>query len=59
MASKPRLTSVERKNRKEIRELIREAKQLAQSYRAGCVVSTARLLDDLARVAELYLKGLK
>ena len=36
--------------------MIRDAKRLAQSYRAGCIVSTARLLDDLARVAERYLE---
>lgn len=56
MANPKHLTSVERKKRKEMRTMIRDAKRLAQSYRAGCIVSTARLLDDLARVAERYLE---
>lgn len=46
--------------REKIEELIRDAKGLAESYRRSTVVhnmeGTARLLDDLANVAEEYLK---
>ena len=61
MATKPHLTAVERKKRKEIRELIREARGLARVCRSHTVsqMSPARLLDDLARVAEEYLKEVK
>ena len=61
MATKPRLTA-QRKRRREIRELIRDARMSAKTYREeGCrmiwQVDNAQLLDDLAKVAELYLKG--
>lgn len=59
MATKPRLTAVQRKSRKEVRGLIRDAREEARDCRASFLGDTARLLDDLADIAEKYLKGLK
>ena len=56
---KPRLTAVERKRRKEIRGLIQRAKESASHSRLYGMEISARLLDDLADVAEKYLGGLK
>lgn len=59
-STKPRLTAVERARRKEIRELIRKAREVAVHLRSvNLYMDYARLLDDLAGVAEKYLKGLK
>jgi len=45
--------------RKKIEALIRDAKETAERYRLQHLLNTANLLDDLADVAEKYLKGLK
>ena len=60
-STKPHLIAVERARRKKIRELIREARGLARVCRSHTVsqMSPARLLDDLADVAEKYLKDMK
>ena len=59
MASTKRLTAVQRARRKKITALIRAARATAK---AQCLIARAgfaQLLDDLADVAEQYLKGLK
>lgn len=59
MASPKPLTAIERVRRKKIRAMIRESREAARNYQLQCRLQTARLLDDLAGVAELYLKGAK
>ena len=59
MAKYKPLTAAQRKSRKEIREHIRDGRKAARNYQYQCRLQTARLLDDLANVAEKYLKGLK
>lgn len=56
MTTKPRLTAVERKGRKEIKALIREARIIAEKRRSYNYCEIARVLDDLADLAEKYLK---
>lgn len=58
MATKP-LTAVQRRERKKIQVLIRDARRMAKESRSHCILSTAQFLDNLADVAEQYLKGLK
>jgi len=67
MAKYKPLTAAQRKERKEIRELIRKARDITKIYHSrysrretqaickGFII----LLDDLADIAEKYLKGLK
>lgn len=59
MVTKPRLTAPQRARRKEIRELIRDGRKTARNYQLQCRLQTARLLDDLADIAEKYLEGMK
>lgn len=59
MGSKPRLTAVQRKGRKEIKALIQDARRGAMVLRMLQTVhlaKEARLLDDLADVAQKYLE---
>lgn len=59
MATKP-LTAPQRARRKKIRGLIREAREIAVHLRSvNLYMDYARLLDDLADIAEKYLKGLR
>ena len=61
-STKPRLTALQRARRKKIRALIRTAKRLAGGYRWSTAdkrpsdIQTSHTLDDLADVAEEYLK---
>lgn len=57
--TKPRLTAPQRARRKKIKVLITDARRMAKAYRSGCIVSTAQLFEDLADVAEEYLKEVK
>lgn len=59
MAKYKPLTAVERRRRKEIRELIQRARDSAIHKRSYGLAFAARLLDDLADIAEKYLKGLE
>jgi len=60
MGSIKPLTAKQRKSRKEIRELIGTARRIARIHLShdleGYRIQTARLLDDLADIAEKYLK---
>jgi len=67
MAKYKPLPAAQRERRKKVKYLIVDAKQLAESYRSRrcekmdtdswkTMDYTARLLDDLADVAEKYLK---
>jgi len=58
-SAKPRLTAVERARRKKIKALIRDGRVLAKHHRVTYMIRAAGVLDDLADVAEEYLKGLK
>ena len=53
---KPRLTAVERKK---IRELIQRGREYVKNCRLHGYSRIARLLDDLADVAEKYLEVMK
>ena len=59
--TKPKpLTAAQRKNRKKIRGLILKARALASNWRSDSMMSdVARLVDDLAKVAEEYLEVMK
>lgn len=52
-------TEITEARRKKIEELIRTARRIANVSRSHGIESSARLLDDLADVAEEYLKGLR